>query len=156
MRTRQQLSGRSFNSSLASGFFSEEASVRGNTVLTHALLGPQRPRCGPIQSCEKHALCSVVQFINPWRASATRVTVLVLCVCLSRRANLRTGASGHLTEGTSGLSGTFFHNSKAFLLKLLRYKRYKLTGTKLARVCHFVHVAMFRISLRFTSVKLVR
>ena len=29
-----------------------------------------------------------------------------LSVCLSRRANLRTGANRRLTKGTSGLSGT--------------------------------------------------
>ena len=46
--------------------------------------------------------------INPRRACAARFTVLVLCVCLFHRANLRTGASRRLTEGTSGLSGTFF------------------------------------------------
>ena len=43
----------------------------------------------------------------PRRAYAARVTVLVLCVCVSV-ANLRTGASRRLTEDTSGLSGTFF------------------------------------------------
>ena len=43
-----------------------------------------------------------------------RVTAVVLCVylsvsvCLSAAANLQTGANRRLTEGTSGLSGTFF------------------------------------------------
>ena len=64
--------------------------------------------------------------VNPRRACATRVTVLVnprracargllqlsrvsvcVCVCLSAGANPRTGASRRLTEGTSGLNGTF-------------------------------------------------
>ena len=35
-----------------------------------------------------------------------------LSVCLSHRANLCTGVSGYLTEGTSGLSGTFFTKVK--------------------------------------------
>ena len=57
-------------------------------------------------------------FINPRHACATRITVLVLCVCvcLSRQANLWTGASRRLTEGNSGLSGTFF--TKRFVRKL--------------------------------------
>ena len=46
--------------------------------------------------------------INPQHACAVRVTVVVLCVCLSTGANLWTGTSRRLTEGTSGFSGTFF------------------------------------------------
>ena len=67
------------------------------------------------------ALVYCVSIINPWHTCATRITVLVLCmcvcvcvcvcvclsVCLSHRANLCTGVSGYLTEGPSGLSGTF-------------------------------------------------
>ena len=37
-----------------------------------------------------------------WYLSYVRVTVLVLCVCLSAGANLWTGASRRLTEGTCG------------------------------------------------------
>ena len=62
---------------------------------------------------------------------------MCVCLCLSRRANLRTGASRRLTEGTNGLSGTFHKNKKAFSLKLLRYKVrsvINLPGTKPARV----------------------
>ena len=57
--------------------------------------------------------------INPRHACATRVTVLVLCVCLclSHRANLQTGASRRLTEGTSGLSSTFFTKVKGIFFK---------------------------------------
>ena len=72
--------------------------------------------CGPPLFSESSILCVV----NPRRACAARVTVLVLCVCvcvhLSHRANLRTGASRRLTEGTSGLSGTFFTKVKRCFL----------------------------------------
>ena len=55
--------------------------------------------------------------INPRRACATRVTAC-LCVCLSvTPGNLRTGASRRLTEGTSGLSGTFFTKYKGVFSK---------------------------------------
>ena len=81
-----------------------------------------------------------------------------LCVCPAG-ANLQTGSSRHLTKSTSGLSGTFFTKTKGILSKtasLVRLKCYKLIGTKPARVCHFVHVAMFRVALNFMSVKLVQ
>ena len=39
-----------------------------------------------------------------------------VCVCLSHRANLQTGTSRRLTEGTSGLSSTFFTNVKGRFL----------------------------------------
>ena len=49
----------------------------------------------------------------PWRTCARgllQLSCVSVCVCLSAGANLQTGASKCLTEGTSGLSSTFFTN----------------------------------------------
>ena len=57
--------------------------------------------------------CTCTRVFNPQCAYARGVTRLqlscpmCLSVCLSVGANLRTGASRRLTEGTSSLSGTF-------------------------------------------------
>ena len=52
-------------------------------------------------------VCTLVLSINPRRTCTARVTVVVLCVCLSAspHSNLQTGASRCQTEGTSGTSG---------------------------------------------------
>ena len=64
-----------------------------------------------------------------------------VCVCVCpRSANLRTGTTACLTEGIGSMSGTF--------VKLLCWRVrsiINLPGTKPDRVCHFVHVAMFRM-----------
>ena len=72
----------------------------------------------------KSLVARLMAIINPRRACTARVTVHVVvlcvfvCVCLSVRLhpNLWTGTSRHLTEDTSGLSGTFFTNMKRLFL----------------------------------------
>ena len=69
---------------------------------------------------------SEVTVVNPWCACArgllqlSRVSVC-LCVCVFvcpvAGANPRTGASRRLTEGTSGLSGTFLTKIKGVFSK---------------------------------------
>ena len=52
-----------------------------------------------------------------------RVTAVVLCVCVSAPANLRTGATTRLTEDIDGISGTFVTIIKSrFFLKLVRWR----------------------------------
>ena len=57
-----------------------------------------------------------VSIDNIHRCMMSLCVCVCVCVCVSRRANLWTGASRRLTEGTSGLSGTFF--TKRFVRKL--------------------------------------
>ena len=55
--------------------------------------------------------------INPRHACARgllQLSCVSVCLCLFTRANLRTGASRRLTEGTSGLSDTFCTKIKVF------------------------------------------
>ena len=60
------------------------------------------------ESCGLYNIMMPSRF-NPW-CTCTRGLLQLSCVCLSAGANLQTGASKCLTEGTSGLSGTFFTN----------------------------------------------
>ena len=45
------------------------------------------------------------------------LSCVCVSVCLSHPANLQTGASRRLTEGTSGLSGPFFTKQKGVFTK---------------------------------------
>ena len=72
------------------------------------------------------SVCTLVLFINPRCACAARTCPVRVCVYISVCVSVcvfvpqGTGASRRLTEGISGLSGTFFTKVKWFFLKLLR------------------------------------
>ena len=79
--------------------------------------------CPPCMEYILHAVslmfvCATIQIYLTLGAHAQRglrylsCVCVCVCVCVSHRANLRTGASRRLTEGTSGLSGTFFTKVK--------------------------------------------
>ena len=61
-------------------------------------------------------MCVSIDNIHRCMMSLCVCVCVCVCVCLSRRANLWTGASRCLTEGNSGLSGTFF--TERFVRKL--------------------------------------
>ena len=59
----------------------------------------------------QHACAARVTVVNPQRAYARgllQLSHVSVCLCPSAGANLGTGASRRLTEGTSGLSDTSF------------------------------------------------
>ena len=101
-------------------------------------------------------------FINPWRACTLRVTVVVLCVCVSVCVSvfcvLPSCAFRRPTRGISGYSAeNAAKNKKTFSLKLLSLKvRSDMNLPRLRQVSHFLHVQCFRISLCNTYVTVIR
>ena len=91
-------------------------------IVSHLLINPRRA-CAARVSCVCVCVCVCVS-VTCVCVCVCHVCVCVcvcvclsrvcvcVCVCLSRRANLWTDTSRRLTEGTSGLSGTFFYKSK--------------------------------------------
>ena len=95
----------------------------------------------------------LVAFINPHRACASRVTVVVLCVCLSVYVStfciLLSRTFRRPTRGISGYSAeNAAKNKKPFSLKLLSLEvRSVINLPRLQKVSHFLHRQCFRIPL---------
>ena len=79
----------------------------------------------PLESAEASSYaviskCSTFLLVNPWRACVTRVTVVVLCVCVSVCVSifciLPSRAFRHLTRGISSYSAENAGNKKTCFL----------------------------------------